>query len=496
MAQNTNVYKPRYKVAFQAKSKIWPYKNSRLRRFFNIRGRKLIRRGLFKRYVLVFNNMKWTIARRYIKPYMKRRVAVRRRFKDVFYTKQQLRAFYGKIKENSFRNFFKKYLTNVSKRNNSFFSALERRTDVVMFRMRLLPTIFAANQFIHHQGVYINDKLEKSPNALVNPGDIVTVGKDQWSPIFFYLYERVYNRVYGKHILQKRQYKLLKKKTWWILRSNFFKKNNLELVNKIWNLPKTLHMLNQNFNVLHTKIIAESSSLISKESNLDFIIELKNKISRFEALKVSLQKFLIIFSKRFDKFKKEKRFLKWWRWKGYYAKLFGWVSFIYSQYKLIHYFSLRIKLEELNFYKAVFLHSSKEEQKKDWIKLITEREKLLIEKHELSIKKLEEHYKFCIRRRIKKESIAPKYRFDYLTKQRVAKGSNLLYFMINRKFKKERRLLTPRLKAVHWYLPNYIHFDFRTMRGVFLYAPLPNEIYFSFNCSLSKIHAFYRSIGL
>lgn len=58
-----NVYKPRYKLAFQAKSKIWPYKNSRLRRFFNIRGRKLVRRGLFKRYVLVLNNMKWTIAR-------------------------------------------------------------------------------------------------------------------------------------------------------------------------------------------------------------------------------------------------------------------------------------------------------------------------------------------------------------------------------------------------------------------------------------------------
>jgi len=88
-----NIYKPRYKIAFQAKSKIWPYKNSRLRRFFNIRGRKLVRRGLFKRYFLVFNNMKWTIARRYIRPYMKKRRPLRRRFRNVFYSKQQLRAF-------------------------------------------------------------------------------------------------------------------------------------------------------------------------------------------------------------------------------------------------------------------------------------------------------------------------------------------------------------------------------------------------------------------
>jgi len=43
-----NVFKPRYKIAFLAKNKIWYYKDSRLRRFFNIRGKKLIRRGLFK----------------------------------------------------------------------------------------------------------------------------------------------------------------------------------------------------------------------------------------------------------------------------------------------------------------------------------------------------------------------------------------------------------------------------------------------------------------
>jgi hypothetical protein len=56
--KNKNVYKPRYKIAFQAKSKNFIYKNCRMRRFFNIRGRKIQRRGYFKRIVLVFNNMK------------------------------------------------------------------------------------------------------------------------------------------------------------------------------------------------------------------------------------------------------------------------------------------------------------------------------------------------------------------------------------------------------------------------------------------------------
>jgi len=44
-----------------------------------------------------------------------------------------------------------------------------------MFRTRLLPTIYAANQFIHHQGININGRLEKSSNALVSPGDFFTL---------------------------------------------------------------------------------------------------------------------------------------------------------------------------------------------------------------------------------------------------------------------------------------------------------------------------------
>jgi len=58
MKKNTNVYKPRFKIAFQAKSKIWAYKNSRLRHFFSIRGRRLFRGGFFRRNVIVANTLK------------------------------------------------------------------------------------------------------------------------------------------------------------------------------------------------------------------------------------------------------------------------------------------------------------------------------------------------------------------------------------------------------------------------------------------------------
>jgi small subunit ribosomal protein S4 len=105
---------------------------------------------------------------------MRRRAAVKRRYKISFYNKQQLRHFYGKIKEKSFRKFFQNHMSSVTARNNSFYSALERRADMFLFRTRLLPTIYAANQFVHHQGIEINGKIEKSPNALVRPGTLLS----------------------------------------------------------------------------------------------------------------------------------------------------------------------------------------------------------------------------------------------------------------------------------------------------------------------------------
>jgi len=110
---------------------------------------------------------------------MKKRRALRRRFRNVFYSKQQLRAFYGKQKEEAFRNFFKKFLGGAKGRNNMFAVALERRTDMFLFRLRFLPTIYACNQFVHHFGIDINGKQEKSPSALIRPGDIITFNKAQ-----------------------------------------------------------------------------------------------------------------------------------------------------------------------------------------------------------------------------------------------------------------------------------------------------------------------------
>ena len=102
-------------------------------------------------------------------------------YKHTFYLKQQLRHFYGKLTEVAFRSIYKTNLLHTVDRNKSFFGALEQRVDMFLFRMRILPTIYACNQFVHHQGLLINSKrLEKCPSSLIKIGYTVSIKKLYW----------------------------------------------------------------------------------------------------------------------------------------------------------------------------------------------------------------------------------------------------------------------------------------------------------------------------
>ena len=63
----------------------------------------------------------------------------------------------------------------MSVQTSSFFISLESRLDRLFFRMRLLPTVFACHQFIHYNGLEINNQREKSPRKEIKIGDVVTV---------------------------------------------------------------------------------------------------------------------------------------------------------------------------------------------------------------------------------------------------------------------------------------------------------------------------------
>jgi small subunit ribosomal protein S4 len=55
---------------------------------------------------------------------------------------------------------------------------LERRLDAMIYRAKLVPTVFAARQFISHGHIKVNGKRVTIPSYRVKVGDVIEV-KDQ-----------------------------------------------------------------------------------------------------------------------------------------------------------------------------------------------------------------------------------------------------------------------------------------------------------------------------
>lgn len=469
-----NIYKPRYKIAYQAKSKVWTYKNSRLRGFFSIRGRRFVRRGLYMRYFMAMNSMKWVIARRAIRPYMRRTRAVKRRFRDAFYTKQQLRHFYGKIKEGALRNFFKNHLRATTVRNNFFFAALERRLDMVVFRMRLLPTVFAAHQLIHHQGVLVNGKPVESPNAIVKVGDIVGVNRQQWQSLYWDLYYRIYWRRWGLHVFRRRQYSLLKKKLLWVRRMRFFLRKNLRLKQHLFKTQVLLNRVGVLLQFLQKRVSANKGVPVKLQNQLNSLMY------QYRNLLVSERRLSVAF--RGENFAT--------KYDNYFVNLLAIFAENRALSKAIMFLMLRIKLVELSLYLYNIETLTDLSAKEHLMRLYHERRNDLLEQFRLWVSQFDHLYRNILRLRLRRLFYAGN------VEGKNVEVRSLLYFLARRRSKEERRRRIPRLKAVHWYIPQYMLFDFRTLRAVIVEGPKQEQIFYAFRCSLTKVHSFYRSMGL
>jgi small subunit ribosomal protein S4 len=72
--------------------------------------------------------------------------------------KQRLRAHYGNIVEKQFRNTFAEAVRLRGDTSKQFISLLERRLDVLVYRMKFAPTIFAARQLVNHCHITVNGR--------------------------------------------------------------------------------------------------------------------------------------------------------------------------------------------------------------------------------------------------------------------------------------------------------------------------------------------------
>ena len=100
--------------------------------------------------------------------------------------KQTVKAHYGRITEKQFRNIFA--LANKMKGNTAenFAGLLEKRLDMVIYRMNLAPTIFAARQLVSHGNVKLNGKKVNIPSQRLKEGDKVEL-KDSAKQITIYM---------------------------------------------------------------------------------------------------------------------------------------------------------------------------------------------------------------------------------------------------------------------------------------------------------------------
>ena len=98
-----------------------------------------------------------------------------RRFKISDYglqlrAKQKLKGYYGNIGERRFRRY---YLDAVRRRGDTgenLIGLLESRLDAVVYRLKFVPTVFAARQIVNHGHVRVNGKRVTIPSYQVKEG--------------------------------------------------------------------------------------------------------------------------------------------------------------------------------------------------------------------------------------------------------------------------------------------------------------------------------------
>ena len=89
------------------------------------------------------------------------------------FAKQKLRFYYGDISETQFRRIYEKASKKKGDTSQFLIELLERRLDAVVYRMKFVPTIFAARQLVNHGHIKVNGKRVTIPSYTVKDNDSI-----------------------------------------------------------------------------------------------------------------------------------------------------------------------------------------------------------------------------------------------------------------------------------------------------------------------------------
>ncbi len=87
--------------------------------------------------------------------------------------KQKLKGYYANLGERQFRRIYEEARRRKGDTGENLVELLERRLDCTIYRMKFVPTPFAARQFVNHGHVLVNGKRVNIPSYTLKDGDTI-----------------------------------------------------------------------------------------------------------------------------------------------------------------------------------------------------------------------------------------------------------------------------------------------------------------------------------
>ena len=92
-------------------------------------------------------------------------------------SKQKLKGYYANIGERQFKRLYEEAARRRGDTGENLIELLERRLDAVVYRMKWVPTPFAARQFVNHGHVKVNGRRVNIASYQVKDGDTIEISQ-------------------------------------------------------------------------------------------------------------------------------------------------------------------------------------------------------------------------------------------------------------------------------------------------------------------------------
>ncbi|MGE4528297.1 MAG: 30S ribosomal protein S4 [Rhodospirillaceae bacterium] len=89
--------------------------------------------------------------------------------------KQKLKGYYANISERQFRRYYAEASRRTGDTGENLIGILESRLDAMVYRMKFVPTMFAARQVVSHGHVKVNGRRVNIPSYQLRAGDVVEI---------------------------------------------------------------------------------------------------------------------------------------------------------------------------------------------------------------------------------------------------------------------------------------------------------------------------------